>query len=176
MELDPGIHIASTWFVLETGCDMRPDGDPHPPRLRRCHLAVSYCLPFLAPAADPQAMLPTDGRNPLAPGAPSSSRGECGCGRWAGREVSSLLHLLFSHDMHSYLWPRRSQSGPAKVDDAAGGGQHGQQQQCGQVGRRRLRALLRHPVRPLRHLLVTHWSSRRCREPPRFTGDAQLHR
>jgi hypothetical protein len=21
MELDPGIHISSTWFVLETGCD-----------------------------------------------------------------------------------------------------------------------------------------------------------
>jgi hypothetical protein len=21
MELDPGIHIGSTWFVLETGCD-----------------------------------------------------------------------------------------------------------------------------------------------------------
>jgi hypothetical protein len=23
MELDPGIHIGSTWFVLETGCDVR---------------------------------------------------------------------------------------------------------------------------------------------------------
>jgi hypothetical protein len=22
MELDPGIHIGSTWFVLETGCDI----------------------------------------------------------------------------------------------------------------------------------------------------------
>jgi hypothetical protein len=23
MELDPGIHIGSTWFVLETGCDTK---------------------------------------------------------------------------------------------------------------------------------------------------------
>jgi hypothetical protein len=26
MELDPGIHIGSTWFVLETGCDRRRPG------------------------------------------------------------------------------------------------------------------------------------------------------
>jgi hypothetical protein len=26
MELDPGIHIASTWFVLETGCDRKGAG------------------------------------------------------------------------------------------------------------------------------------------------------
>jgi hypothetical protein len=25
MELDPGTHIGSTWFVLKTGCDTRRD-------------------------------------------------------------------------------------------------------------------------------------------------------
>jgi hypothetical protein len=34
MELDPGIHIGSTWFVLETGCDIGPFSRFHGGRVR----------------------------------------------------------------------------------------------------------------------------------------------
>jgi hypothetical protein len=66
MELDPGIHIGSTWFVLETGCDTHAGGgcgkllDPRRVmgRVTGVEILAGGGCGFLPPSGFPPAAIP----------------------------------------------------------------------------------------------------------------------